>query len=129
MPKSEKKLKKISGSCAPLALMYLSGLQENIVHEISVTHGWRQDWGMEDYEATKAAKDMGLKLRRLNLKKRELYGVKLREIIKAYNEGKYLVYTTNHLLVIHDGRVVDLINGKKYQGLDRIVTAVWKVLC
>lgn len=121
-----KKLKKIDGSCAPFALKYLSGMSDGEVHDICQFFGFQQDTGMEEHEFLDAARDMGIRFRRMNLKKKDLYRVKLRKFIKLYSEGVYLIYTSAHLFVVDNGEVVDLIN-PGYLGLDRIVTGVWTI--
>lgn len=121
-----RKLRKIDGSCAPFALKYLSGLSNSETHDICQFFGFQQDTGMEEHEFLDAAKDMGIKFRRINLKKKELYRCKLRKFIKEHPEGKYLIYTNAHLFVVHNSKVVDIIN-PGYLGLDRIVTGAWMI--
>ena len=110
-----------------MALKYLSKLEDSIVHEICLSNWFQQDHGMEENEWRKAAKEMGLRLRRLNLKKRDLYRAKLSHISKIYSSGKYIIYTPEHLFVLDNGKIIDPLNGNGY-GPDRIVTGVWKLL-
>jgi hypothetical protein len=122
-----KRIRKIDGSCAPLALKYLSGMTDREVCDICQFYGFQQDTGMEEHEFIEAAKDMGIRLRRINLKKKELYRVKLRKFIRENNSGTFLIYTHAHLFVIDDGKIIDPLN-EGYYGLDRLVTGAWKSL-
>ena len=122
-----KKIRKVSGSCAPLALKYLSGLCDHEVHDICVAHGFIQEHGMEEHEFLGAAKDMGIRLRRMNLKKLGLYRSHLGRFIRENMEGKFLIYTSQHLFVVSGGQVIDPLHPDN-PGLRRIVTGVWRAV-
>ena len=121
-----KKLKKIDGACAPYALKFLSGLPDNQVYDICEFNGYQGSTGMEEHEFIAAAKDMGIRLRRINLKKKNLYRSKLRMFIKHHSLGTYLIYTDSHLFSVRNGIVVDPLNDKS-PGLNRLVTNAWWV--
>jgi len=121
-----KKLRKESGYCAPYALKYLTGLADNKILDVCAKNGFKKEWGMEDYEVLKSASALGVRYRRVELKKRNLYGVKLNKFAKEYPSGKYLVYTNCHILVVNNGVIIDPINDG-YIGEDRAVTAAWKI--
>ena len=120
------KLRKESGYCAPYALKYLTGLPDKKILDACRANGFKQEWGMEEYEVINAAYDLGLRTRRVNLKKRDLYGIKLLRFTKEYPQGRFLVYTPGHILVVSNGVIVDPINDG-YIGEERAVTAAWKV--
>lgn len=119
-----RKLRKIDGACAPLALKYLSRLSDAKVLQICEQHGFKHDWGMEEFEFLKAARELGIRLRRMNMKKSGLYQAKLRKFIKIKPEGVFLLYTDRHLFVVDNGGIFDPLNGKSL-GLDRVVTSAW----
>lgn len=119
-------LKKIDGFCAPYALKYLTGFPDKKILDVCYANGFKQEWGMEEYEVIRAALDLGLRTRRVNLKKRDLYGVKLIRFAKEYPQGRFLVYTSGHILVVSNGVIVDPINDG-YIGEERSVTSAWKI--
>jgi hypothetical protein len=124
---SKRKLKYVSGYCAPHALHFVSGKSENTVYEACLNNDFSKEFGMEEYEWQKAAKELGVRLRRKNLKRAGLYGCQLKDFIKACPEGMYIIYTHMHLFVVEDGEIYDLLNPNN-PGLSRLVTGAWRVL-
>lgn len=122
-----KRIKRINGFCAPLALKYLSGASDKSVYDVCLANWFQQAHGMEEHEFLKAAKELNIRLRRMNLKKSELYGAELYKFIKANPDGKFLIYTHAHLFVVNNSEVIDQINTKGYFGLRRKVTGAWRV--
>lgn len=120
------KIRKESGYCAPYALKYLTGLPDKKILDVCRKKGFRQEWGMEDYEVISASRELGLRTRRVNLKKRGIYAIKLIKFTKEYPMGTFLVYTPGHILVVSNGVIVDPINDG-YIGEERAVTAAWKI--
>jgi hypothetical protein len=121
-----RKIRKESGYCGPFALKYLTGLPDKTILDACVKNGFKKEWGMEDYELLRAARALGLKYRREELKPVGLYGAKLREFARRRPRGRYLVYTSNHVLLVSNGVIIDPINSG-YVGEDRAVTGAWKI--
>lgn len=120
------KLKKESGYCAPYALRYLTGMPEKALLELCSANGFKQEWGMEDYEVLRVLRKTGMKYRRLELKKSGLYAVKLKDFVKARPIGNFLIYTSGHIFCVSNGVIIDPIN-EGYIGEERMVTGAWKV--
>ena len=120
-----KKIRKIDGSCAPLALKYLSKKSDKTVYDVCLINWFQQSHGMEEHEFLNAAKALGIRLRRIKLKKIGLYRSKLSKFIKNNPKGTYLIYTHAHIFVIDNGLVIDKLN-PKYLGMSRMVTGAWK---
>lgn len=120
-----KKLKKIDGSCAVIALHHCSGTDEETVLRICKLHGFTPADGMEDEEWQEAAKDLGLSIRAVPYK-----DCRLKQFIKKYPAGLFLMGTFDHLFVLDNGLVVDPREKMKgrYPGLGRIVKKAWVVL-
>ena len=123
---SKRKLKYVSGYCAPHALKYVSGKSDGIVHAVCLSNGFSKEYGLEEHEWQKAAKELGIRLRRKNLKQAELYRCKLKEFIQLHPEGVFIIYTDAHLFVLDNGVIVDPLT--EGEGLARIVTGAWRVL-
>jgi hypothetical protein len=120
------KLLRKHGYCAPLALQYVSGEEDDYVHEICTNSGFTPEWGMEDHEYFEAARELGVKFRRVQLKQRGLYRQKLSKFLDENPQGCFLIYTSNHLFVVDEGDIYDPLNEVGF-GLDRLVTGAWKV--
>lgn len=123
---SKRKLKYVSGYCAPHALKYASGRTEASVLNICADNYFTPEHGMEEHEWQKAARELGIRLRRRNLKQAGLYRCKLKDFIKACPEGMFIIYTDAHLFVVDDGEVIDPLNDDPF--LHRIVTGAWRVI-
>lgn len=116
-----KKLKKISGSCAVIALLYVSGLDEQTVLRVCGFHGFEAGLGMEDRQWQNAARDLGIDYRGISLSP-----CTLKQFIKNYSEGLYLVGTFDHLFVVDGGIIIDP-RCEKPPGLKRIIRQAWRV--
>ena len=116
-----KKLKKIEGSCAVCALHYVSGKDEDTVLRICKSYGFEPEAGMEDTEWREAAEHLGVKVRAVSLEK-----CSLRQFLKDYPNGVYLIGTSGHLFVVDNGVIVDPRNDKP-PGLKRTVLQAWRV--
>jgi hypothetical protein len=82
---------------------------------------------MEEFEYMDSAKDLGIDLKRMNLKKSGMYRAKLGQFIKYHPTGIYLIYTSRHVFVLDNGKIVDPLN-PDHMGLRRLVTGAWRVL-
>lgn len=122
----ERKIKRVDGFCAPSALKYLSGLDEKLVYDICAANHWNEKIGMEDREWMKAFKEAGVKFRRLNLKRKGLYGKILRKIKHEYSAGRYIVLTDNHIFVLDNGEIIDPLYLS--EGLSRKIVGLFKVM-
>lgn len=120
-----KKLKKIEGSCAVVALHYASGISEDTVLNICKLHDFTPEGGMEDEDWQEAAKDLGILIRAVPMK-----DVKLSKFKSAHKAGLFLVGTFDHLFVLDNGLIVDPHEKRKgrYPGLGRIVKRAWLVI-
>lgn len=116
-----KKLKKIDGSCAVVALLYVSGLDEETVIRVCQFHGFEKSKGMDDDEWQEAARALGVKFRVAAFKP-----MLLRDFIKEFPKGLFLVGTHDHLFVVDNGVIVDPRN-KKPPGLRRVIKQAWRV--
>lgn len=116
-----KLLKRIEAACAPVALCYVSGIDEETVIRVCAMHGFEAGEGMTDEEYLEAAADLGLKCYRTRIK-----DVRLREFIRKHPTGLFLVATRDHLFAVDNGIVADCRNPNR-PGLGRIVKAAWRV--
>lgn len=122
-----KKLRRIDGACCPLALKYLSGLPDDVVLSVCESNGYEQKCGMEEFEWLESARELHIRLTRINLKEHKLHRARLREVLSRFPKGRFLVYTNMHVFALDNGRVVDPINEvEDYIGLDRIVIGLWR---
>lgn len=117
-----KRLKKIHGSCAVLALKFASGKDESLVIDICKFHGFEWGEGMTDEEWCAAAKDLGIRKRLIKFKK-----CSLSNFIKDHPIGMFFVGTYNHLFVLNNGGI---INHPSEGSMDmrRIVKKAWKII-
>lgn len=119
-------LKNKDGFCAPLALKYLSGATPSAVHVACCSNGFSEDAGQEEFEFLKSAKELGIRLRRVNLKREGMYRAKLKDFIAKHPKGAFLIYTDRHLFVVDYSKVIDPLT--EGEGHDRLVTGAWYVL-
>ncbi len=119
-----KKLKKIEGSCAVIALHYGSGVDEETVLNICKFHGFTPEKGMEDHEWKEAARELGIKMRSSSMK-----DVRLSQFISKNKTGLFLMGTHDHLFILDNGIIIDpreKMEGR-YPGLGRIIKQAWRV--
>lgn len=96
-----KKIHRLSGTCAVFALSHVSGIVESKVLEICKSRGFEWGEGMQDDAWIAAAKDLGIRRREMNLEK-----CKLREFLKRYPSGMFLVGTHNHIFSVNNGAIM-----------------------
>lgn len=120
-----KKLLKISGSCVLCALHHVSGIDEETVLRVCQLHNFTPGSGMEDADWLEAAKDLGINLRAATYR-----DCRLKQFVKNYPIGLYLVGTRDHLFVLDNGLIVDPREkmAGRYPGLGRVVKQAWKVI-
>ena len=116
-----KKLKKIEGSCAVVALHYVSGIDEDTVIRICGFHGFEIGAGMSDDQWQESAVELGVKFH-----SRKTDDCTLRQFLKKYPIGLYLVGTFDHLFVVDNGLIIDPRNDKP-PGLGRIIKQAWRI--
>lgn len=116
-----KKLKKIEGCCAVVALLYVSGLLEDTVLRVCKLHGFENGEGMEDSEWQAAAEELGIKFRAIPMEP-----MRLRKFVKQHSKGLFLAGTHNHLFVVDNGKVVDP-NETPPPGWGRVIKQAWRV--
>ena len=116
-----KRLKKIDGSCAVVALLYCSGMDEETVIRVCQFHGFEAGKGMTDDEWHAAARDLKIKFRLVAMKP-----CTLGQFIKNHPKGLYLIGTHDHLFVVDNGIIVDPRNTNP-PGLKRSVKQSWRV--
>lgn len=127
MGKKKKKLRKIDGACALFAMRTATNRCDGTIIDACIDEGWSPEFGLEEHEWLAAAKKIGIRLRRMNLKKGGIYSCELRKFIKHNPTGHFFIYTDGHLFVVKDGNIIDPL----YQigkGLRRKVTGAWRVL-
>lgn len=117
-----KKLKKIDGSCAVVALLYVSGMDEDTVIRICQFHGFEAGNGMSDEEWQAAAKDLKIKFKLVAMKP-----CTLDVFIKTNPKGLFLVGTCDHLFVVDNGVIIDPRN-ERPPGLRRRIKQTWRVI-
>ncbi len=100
-----KKLNRIKGCCAPLALFYLSGKKEDTVLRICQFYDFHPDEGMDDEDWRDAAVHLGLKVREISFR-----DVCLKKFIKRRPKGVYIVATIDHIFVL------DILTNKSHFG-------------
>lgn len=116
-----KKLKKIGGACAPLALWYVSGKEEDAVLRICQAYGFKEEQGMDDADWKNAAAQLGIKMRAVPFEE-----CSLKKFIKNHPAGLYLVCTFDHIFSVDNGIIIDPRN-KKPPGLARKIKQAWKI--
>lgn len=115
-------MKRIHGYCAILALTYASGLPESQVLDICKWHEFKDNGqGMHDDDWQEAAKDLGIRKRKIKLK-----GRTVGDFMKSHSKGLYLVTTYNHIFAVLNGGVV---SHPLQDQMDRRckIEAAWKV--
>lgn len=117
-----KKIKKIDAACAVCALQYCSGIDEDTVLRVCAMHGFAAGEGMTDHEWKDAASDLKLSLKRVKTD-----NCTLRQFIRKYPLGLYLVGTFDHLFAVDNGIVADPRNDTR-PGLGRIIKQGWLVV-
>lgn len=117
-----RKLRKIDGCCAVVALYFIAKLSEDIVIDICKDHGFEAGEGMDDIQWKAAARDLGIRMRAVDME-----SMRLRTFVNKYPVGLYLVATRNHLFVVEGGIVVDPRHPDP-PGLDRVIQMAWRVL-
>lgn len=116
-----KKLKKIEGSCAVIAVHYCAGKDEGTVLRVCRSLGFTPEDGMDDEDWQEAARILGVEFIPVSMKKQ-----KLRKFIREYSKGLFLVGTVDHLFVIDNGVIVDPRHPTP-PGLDRVIRQAWIV--
>jgi hypothetical protein len=117
-----KKLLKIDGSCAVVALAHASGVDEETVLRVCTSCGFEAGSGMDDDDWQEAANCLGLTLKQVRMKPMALYS-----FIKKYQDGLYLVGTVDHLFVVDNGIIFDPRNPTP-PGLRRSIKQAWRVV-
>lgn len=117
-----KKLQKIDGACAVCALCYVSALEEDTVLRVCTLHGFKEGQGMFDNEWQAAARQLDVDFRGIGIEP-----LLLKQFIKNYSEGLYLVATSDHIFVVDNGIVIDPRYAKA-PGLRRKIKQAWRVL-
>lgn len=96
-----KRIHRINGSCAIFALSHVSGRPEAAVIEVCKDHDFEWGQGMADDEIMAAAKDLDITKREIQIKK-----CSLKEFLKKYNSGMYLLATWNHIFAVNNGGIL-----------------------
>ena len=117
-----KKLVKIDASCAVCAIKYVSGIDEDTVLRVCAVEGFEAGEGMEDDAWMAAARQLGVRFRRVSLEP-----AVLSRFIKDHPKGLYFVGTVDHLFVIDNGIIFDPRCANP-PGLKRTITSAWRVL-
>ena len=116
-------MKHINGYCAVLAITYASGLPESQVVDMCRWHGFVDNGaGMYDDDWLAAAKDLGIRLRRVKTKAKTVGG-----FLKEHPLGTFLVGTEGHLFAVLNG---GMVNHPIQSNTDRRckVQEAWRVL-
>lgn len=116
-----KKLRKIKNSCAPVALLYVSGADESTVIRVCKLHGFNEKDGMADSDWKKAATDLAVDFRGV-----EHQPCSLKKFIIGHPTGLYLLGTYDHIFCLDNGLIVDP-KTKHLPGLNRIIKQAWRV--
>ena len=116
-----KKLIKIDSACAVVAICYVSGIDEETVLRVCRSCGFEAGEGMLDEEWMDAAKQLGIRFRRLVIPE-----MRLKRFMAEHNEGLYFVGTIDHLFVVDNGILIDPRHPTP-PGLGRIVKHAWRV--
>lgn len=116
-----KKLKKLGGACAPLALWYVSGKEEDAVLRICQAYGFKETEGMDDSDWKKAAAQLGIRMRAIPFEE-----CTLKKFLREFKAGLYLVCTWDHIFVVDNGILIDPRNLKP-PGLSRMIKQAWRI--
>ncbi len=117
-----RKLKNIPGSCAVVALLYCSGLDEDTVIRVCSLHGFERGEGMDDKSWKEASKDLGISIRRVSMRK-----CRLSTFLNNHPKGLYIVGTFDHLFVVDNGIIIDPRHPTP-PWLRRVITDAWRVI-
>ena|SRR3990167_4302349 len=112
---------KLYGSCAVLALQHASGLEESQVIDICKWHGFEWGEGMYIEDIHKAAREIGIKKRKVQMEK-----CTLRKFLKDYPTGLYLVCSWDHIFAVVNGGCINHPMQKPVGHRTMIVDA-WRV--
>lgn len=119
-----KKIIKINNSCAVLALHHVSGMDEETVLRVCKFNDFDPNYGMDDEDWIRAAKDLGISLRSV------FEGsCRFKSFFNKNKEGLFLIRTCDHLFALDNGLIIDpgAKELKSYPGLGRLVKQAWKV--
>lgn len=114
------KVKKMKDSCAPMALLYASGKDQETVIRVCKLHGFKEK-GMTDVQWKKAAVDLGIEFTGGTIKE-----CTLKKFIVDHPQGLYLLGTCDHLFCVDAGLIVDPKNDLM-PGLNRRIKQAWRV--
>jgi hypothetical protein len=116
------RLRKIDGSCAILALRFVSGEEEGRVIDVCMDNGFEWGRGMYEEEILAAAKDLGVRLRRLPVSR-----IKVRKFLKLHPRGVFLACQRDHIFAVNNGAALSRPDIKT-TSMDCIVQDAWRVL-
>lgn len=97
------KLKKHRNACAPLALCYISGIDNETVLRVCIAAGFDFDEGMYEDDIIEAANELEMTLERVKYLRKP----SLAKFIETHTEGLYLILTIDHALCIDNGLIYD----------------------
>lgn len=118
-----KKLRKVEGSCALIALWYVSGVDEETVLRVCTSCGFEAGQGMEDEDILEAANCLSVKTRSVPVEQ----PCTLYQFIKRHPKGLYLVVTVDHMFVVDNSVIFDPRHPTP-PGLTRRIKGAWKVM-
>ncbi len=96
------RMHKLYGSCPIIALQHVSGLSESQVIDICKWHGFEWGQGMDMQEIHAAAREIGIKKRRIKMDK-----CTLRTFLRDYPNGLYIVCSHNHIFAVINGGIIN----------------------
>ena len=109
-----KKLTNTPGACAIIAIRYAARTSDAAALRACINQG------QFDEQWQKAAEELGLKLTKVRSRK-----ILLKNFLKKFPEGMFIVGTHDHLFVVDNGKVVD--PAYDVPGLSRTLTGAWLV--
>lgn len=115
------KLKKLRNACAPLALCYISGIDNETVLRVCVAEGFDVDEGMYEEDIIDSSESLGVSLEKIKY----LRKLTLQKFIEKYPTGLFLILTLDHALCIDNGLIY--APREIHAGDKRIVYSAYRV--
>ncbi len=101
------KIADLDNNCTLRAVKEVSRLDDKVILDAFLKHGYKPNAGMTHDKWTAAAKDLGLKMEEVETTKDNIHYITLAEFVRSYPIGTYFVSVHAHALVVRDSKIID----------------------